>query len=109
MIRALRAMAWVRWRVLIHSIQGKVRGDGLERFGRIAELLTQLDVAGSKYAAFLAVEEYPRVIRDWIFDIDTVDYLVERSGFEQWTAVPATLVVVLLATTIVWARYRRLP
>ncbi|MDH5373059.1 MAG: hypothetical protein OEX97_08970 [Acidimicrobiia bacterium] len=75
----------------------------------VGELLTQLDMAGSRYAAFLAVEEYPRVLRDWIFDIDTVDYLIERSGFEQWTAVPATVGVVALATAIVWARYRRLP
>jgi hypothetical protein len=82
---------------------------GLFILSGVGELLTQLDMAGSKFAAFLAVEEYPRVIRDWIFDIDTVDYLVERSGFEQWTAVPATVAVVLLATTVVWARYRRLP
>jgi len=75
----------------------------------VGELLTQLDAAGAKYAAFLAVEEYPRVIRDWIFDIDTVDYLIERSGFEQWFAVPATVAVALIATTVVWARYRRLP
>lgn len=40
MIRALRAMAWVRWRVLVHSIRGRVRGDGLQRAGRLAELLT---------------------------------------------------------------------
>ena len=42
MIRALRALAWVRWRVLIHSIRGRARGDGLERVGRIAELLSPL-------------------------------------------------------------------
>ena len=49
------------------------------------------------------------MIRDWVFDIDTVDYLIERSGFDQWMAVPATFGVVILATVIVWARYRRLP
>ena len=42
MIRALWALAWVRWRVLIHSIRGRARGDGLERVGRIAELLSPL-------------------------------------------------------------------
>jgi len=66
-------------------------------------------MAGSKFAAFIAIEEYPRVIRDWVFDIDTVDYLLERSGFEPWTAIAATVAVVILGTTIVWARYRRLP
>ena len=38
----IRAMAWVRWRVLIHSLRGRGRGDGLQRFGRIAELLTPI-------------------------------------------------------------------
>jgi hypothetical protein len=82
---------------------------GLIIFNGVGELLTQLDVPGAKLASFLAVEQYPRVIRDWVFDIDTVDYLIERSGFDQWTAVPATIGVVLLASAIVWARYRRLP
>jgi ABC-2 type transport system permease protein len=82
---------------------------GLFILNGIGELLTQLDMAGSKYAAFIAIEEFPRVIRDWVFDIDTVDYLIERSGFDQWMAVPATFGVVILATLIVWARYRRLP
>jgi len=42
MIRLIRAMAWVRWRVLLHSLRGRGRGDGLQRFGRIAELLTPI-------------------------------------------------------------------
>jgi ABC-2 type transport system permease protein len=82
---------------------------GLIIFNGVGELLTQLDIPGAKLASFLAVEQYPRVIRDWVFDIDTVDYLIERSGFDQWTAVPAIVGVVLLASAIVWARYRRLP
>ena len=82
---------------------------GLFILSGIGELLTQLDMAGSKYAAFIAVEEFPRVIRDWVFDIDTVDYLLERAGFDPWAAVAATFGVVILATAIVWARYRRLP
>ncbi len=82
---------------------------GLFILNGISQLLTQLDMPGSRFAAFLAVEEYPRVLRDWIFDINTVDYLIESNDFEQWTAVPATLVVVGLAATVVWARYRRLP
>lgn len=82
---------------------------GLFILNGIGELLTELDVPGSDFAAFLAIEEYPRVIRDWVFDIDTVDYLIERSGFEPWTAIFATFGVVILATGVVWARYRRLP
>ena len=82
---------------------------GLFILNGIGELLTQLDFPGSRLAAFLAIEEYPRVIRDWVFDINTVDYLIERNDFAQWTAVPATIVVVLLAGSIVWARYRKLP
>lgn len=75
----------------------------------VGELLTDVDIPGSDFAAFLAFEEYPRVIRDWVFDINTVDYLIERSGFDQWVAVPATLLLVSAATGVVWARYRRLP
>ena len=66
------------------------------------------EFSGSKYGALLALESHPHLVRDWIFGAATNDYAVTRAGFEPWVALLAIVVIVLLAVTFAWNRYRRL-
>jgi hypothetical protein len=82
---------------------------GILQANGVAEFVVQLDITGARFASFLAVEQLPRVVRDWIFDIRTSDYVLTRVGFDPWMALAAAAAVAMLSGLIVWARYRRLP
>ena len=64
---------------------------------------------GSRYVALLALEEHPRIVRDWVFDITTAEYVPGVAGFEPWVSLVAVGVLLMLLGSLVWARYRRLP
>lgn len=75
----------------------------------VAEFVTSLNLPGARYGAFLAFEQLPRVVRDWIFDIRTANYVLLREGFEPWTALIAMALLVAACAGIIWLQYRRLP
>lgn len=83
---------------------------GMIIFNASARILIDLDgLPGARFAAFLAFEQFPRVVRDWIFDISTVVYIPARAGFEPWASLVAAGVLLLLCSGVMWAQYRRLP
>jgi ABC-2 type transport system permease protein len=75
--------------------------------GAIASRVAEASFPGAKYASLLALDQHPRIIRDYFFG-DTVEYAPEVAGFEVWVSV--VVIVVLLAGGILFIRqrYRRL-
>jgi ABC-2 type transport system permease protein len=75
--------------------------------GAIASRVAEASFPGAKYASLLALDQHPRIIRDYFFG-DTVEYAPEVAGFEVWVSV--VVIVVLLAGSILFIRqrYRRL-
>ena len=71
-------------------------------------LISQSSIPGARYYALLAIEQHPRIVRDWAFDIQTVDYIPAQAGFEPWHSLAVALVVVIVAWVIIWIRYRKL-
>ncbi|HDH03393.1 MAG TPA: hypothetical protein ENH15_04025 [Actinobacteria bacterium] len=65
------------------------------------------DFPGARYASLFAFEQHPRVVRDWIFGIDTVDYLPTRAGFEPGVSLAMAALLVLIAAIAVRWQYRR--
>lgn len=77
--------------------------------GLITQVVSAASFAGSRWLALLAFEQHPRVIRDWLFSIDTVEYVPEAAGFDPWISVAAIAAVVVIAAGVVWSQYRKLP
>ncbi len=70
--------------------------------------LEATNAPGSRFATLLAVEQHPRYVRDWIFDLDTIDHIPEQAGFGPGVSLAAIAVLAVIAVvTVVW-RYRRL-
>jgi ABC-2 type transport system permease protein len=63
---------------------------------------------GARYVSLLAFQEQPRVVRDWVFGINTGDYAIGQAGFAPWVALVAVAVVFVGVSAAVWQRYRRL-
>lgn len=77
--------------------------------GLVEELVNQASFEGSRWLALLALEQHPRVVRDWLFDIDTVLYVPEAAGFEPWVSLAAIGAIAVVAAVVVWSQYRKLP
>ena len=77
--------------------------------GLVEELVNQASFEGSRWLALLALEQHPRVVRDWLFDIDTVLYVPEAAGFEPWVSLAAIGAMAVVAAVVVWSQYRKLP
>ncbi|MFQ5966415.1 MAG: hypothetical protein ACE5MI_02255 [Acidimicrobiia bacterium] len=75
---------------------------------QLTAVIARADFPGARYFAFLAVERHPRIVRDWVFDITTVDYTPIAVGFEPWHSLVAAAIIVLASWTVVWLRYRRI-
>ena len=61
-----------------------------------------------RYFGLLALEQHPRYVRDWIFDIDTIEHLPERAGFDPWVSLVAAIIVFAVAVTVTRWQYKRL-
>lgn len=76
--------------------------------GSVASQIGLLDAPFTRLVTLLAVDQHPRIIRDWIFDITTADYPARQVGFEPWVSVMAVVVVAIGSLWWVHHRYRRL-
>jgi ABC-2 type transport system permease protein len=78
-------------------------------FNQIVSAVVRLATfPGARYAGLLAVQEQPRVVRDWVFGISTGDYAASTAGFEPWVSLVAIGIIFVAVAGIVWDRYRRL-
>jgi ABC-2 type transport system permease protein len=75
--------------------------------GAIAGRVAEAGFPGARFAALLALDHHPRIIRDHLLG-DTIDYAPEQAGFEVWASVVIIVVLVALAAWFVRSRYRRL-
>jgi hypothetical protein len=75
--------------------------------GAIAGRVAEAGFPGARFAALLALDHHPRIIRDHLLG-DTIDYAPEQAGFEVWASVVVIVVLVALAAWFVRSRYRRL-
>ena len=73
----------------------------------VAARVAEASFAGARWVSLLALEQHPRIIRDYLFE-DTVEYPAEAAGFEVWASVAVIAVLAVIATGFVRARYRRL-
>ena len=76
--------------------------------GVAAFFLAESTAPGSRWATLLAIEQHPRYVRDWIFDIDSLEYISEEAGFGPGTSLAVVLGVVAVSSVVVFWRYRRL-
>lgn len=76
--------------------------------GSIASRIGLIDVPGARFVTLLALDQHPRIVRDWLFDINTVDYPAEQVGFDPWVSVLVIAVVAIGGVWWVHRRYRRL-
>jgi len=63
---------------------------------------------GSRYVALLALEEHPRIVRDWVFGITTGEYTPRVAGFDPWVSLAVVGALFVLVAVGVSERYRRL-
>lgn len=75
--------------------------------GGIAARVAEASFGGSRYFSLLALDQHPRIIRDFLFE-DTVEYPAEAAGFEVWVSVVVIVALLGLATVLVHRRYRKL-
>lgn len=73
----------------------------------VAARVAEASFAGARWVSLLALEQHPRIIRDYLFE-DTVQYPAEAAGFEVWASVAVIAVLAAIAVGFVRARYRRL-
>lgn len=67
-----------------------------------------IDQQGPDILGLAALDHHPRYVRDWIFDINTHDWIPERAGFEPIVSLLAILVVAAVSLLVVARRYRNL-
>ena len=73
----------------------------------VAARVAEASFAGARWVSLLALEQHPRIIRDYLFE-NTVQYPAEAAGFEVWASVLVIAVLAVSAVGFVRARYRRL-
>jgi ABC-2 type transport system permease protein len=75
--------------------------------GGVAGRVAEATFPGARYAALLAVDQHPRILRDYLFE-DTISYPAEIAGFEVWVSVVVIAVLVIIAAWFIRWRYRKL-
>jgi ABC-2 type transport system permease protein len=75
--------------------------------GLIANVAAQVGFSGSKWFSLLALDQHPRIIRDYFFG-DTVQYPAEAAGFDVWVSVAVIAFLVIVSALFVRNRYRKL-
>jgi ABC-2 type transport system permease protein len=81
---------------------------GLLILNGLAAAASNASFAAARYFALAAFEQHPRIVRDWVFDITTVDYIPIAAGFEPWHSLVVAVAIVVVSWLIVSRRYRRL-
>lgn len=76
--------------------------------GSVASQIGLLDAPFARYITLLALDQHPRIVRDWIFTITTADYPAQQVGFGPWVSVAAIAIVAVGSVWWVHNRYRRL-
>lgn len=66
------------------------------------------NLAIGRWFGLVALEQHPRYVRDWIFDIDTIDHLPERAGFAPWASLVVAALLVIVAAVVTRWQYRRI-
>lgn len=76
--------------------------------GSIASRIGLIEGPVTRWVTLLALDQHPRYVRDWIFDIDTEMHAAEQVGFHPWASV--AVIVVVAVAGVVWThrRYQRL-
>lgn len=75
--------------------------------GAIASRVAEASFPGARYASLLALDQHPRIIRDYFFG-DTVEYAPEVAGFEVWVSVVVIVGLLVGGILFIRQRYRRL-
>ncbi|NIA24446.1 MAG: hypothetical protein GWP04_02635 [Gammaproteobacteria bacterium] len=74
----------------------------------VSAVVTLGTFPGSRYVALLALEEHPRIVRDWVFGITTGEYTARVAGFDPWVSLAVVGVLFVMIAVAVLGRYRRL-
>lgn len=64
-------------------------------------------IPGSRYAALAALEQHPRIMRDWVFGLEGNQYIVTEAGFGPGAAAAVIGATALLALVVLWWSYKR--
>ncbi len=72
--------------------------------GGIAGELSRSSLPAARWLALAALDDHPRILRDWIFGIDTQRFAAEAAGFDPW--VSAVVVAAVVAAGAGWVRWR---
>lgn len=76
--------------------------------GSVASRIGLLEAPFARYVTLLAVDQHPRIVRDWVFSISTAEYPAGQVGFEPWVSLVAIVVVAVGSLWWVHHRYRSL-
>jgi len=63
---------------------------------------------GARWASLLALEQHPRHVRDWIFDLDSSIVIPAQAGFGPQTSLLVVIGLAVVSVLLVGWRYRRL-
>ena len=74
----------------------------------LAGALAQAGFPGSRFLSLLALDDHPRFVRDWLFDVDLARYTPEVHGFAPWVSAAAIAVVAIAGGWWTVRRYRGL-
>jgi len=75
--------------------------------GGVAGRVAEATFPGSRYASLLALDQHPRIIRDYLFE-DTVAYPAEIAGFEVWVSLVVIVALVVVCGWFIRWRYKKL-
>ncbi len=63
---------------------------------------------GARWASLLALEQHPRHVRDWIFDLDSSTLIPAQAGFGPQSSLMVVFGLAVIGVVLVGWRYRRL-
>ncbi len=63
---------------------------------------------GTKWTSLLALEQHPRYVRDWIFDLDSSITIPAQAGFGPEASLLVVIGVAVVSVLVVGWRYRKL-
>lgn len=63
---------------------------------------------GARWTSLLALEQHPRYVRDWIFDLDSPIVIPAQAGFGPGTSLMVVVGLAVVSVLLVGWRYRRL-
>ncbi|MCQ3802806.1 MAG: hypothetical protein OXC98_06820 [bacterium] len=63
---------------------------------------------GARWTSLLALEQHPRYVRDWIFDLDSSAVIPAQAGFDPQASLLVVIGLAVISVLLVSWRYRRL-